>query len=254
MLALIGIGLDAKDISVKALEFIKAADIVLSESYTSFSGKGALEFITDQTGKIAERTKRSDFEDNLKATVARASHGSMAILVIGDPLIATTHSIILEEAQHQGIGTAVFHAPSIFSAAIGESGLDIYRFGPTTTVPFWSERYKPASFMDVIRRNLSNSQHTLVLLDIEQERRRPMGLNEAYATICSADSKRIIEDKTPVISLSAVGQADQHIALTAFSQLPIISRKCEGMASSLIFPSKMNFAEQAATKKFRSNL
>ena len=141
MIALIGIGLGARDISVKSIDFIRSADTVIMDSYTSTIGKESIDFIIKETGKEPKKEPRSAFEDNLKDTVKMARDKSMAILVIGDPLIATTHHIILDEARKQGIKTAVFHSASIFSAAIGESGLDIYKFGPSTTVPFFRDGY-----------------------------------------------------------------------------------------------------------------
>ena len=38
-----------------------------------------------------------------------------------------------------GVKLSIAYLP----AAIGESGLDIYKFGPTATIPRISERYKP---------------------------------------------------------------------------------------------------------------
>lgn len=251
MLALIGLGLGPKDVSAGALEFIRSADIVLLESYTSILAKGTIEFIESETGATMERTKRSDFEDNLKATVTRAKDAAVAVLVIGDPLVATTHHIILDEARRQGVKTAVFHSSSIFSAGIGESGLDIYRFGPTTTVPFWSERYRPTSFMDVILRNKSNGQHTLVLLDIDQERGSPMGIDYAAETMAKAGSAALAGESV-VIVLADLGRQGQAIILTRLSDLHGLSGRLAGKTLALIFPARLNFAEEEAVRRLET--
>ncbi len=250
MLALIGIGLDTKDISAKALEFLKSADIVIMDNYTSVAEKGATEFIAKATGKELVKKPRSAFEDDIKETVAQARSKTLAILVIGDPLVATTHHIILDEAHRQGIKTKVFHAPSIFSAAIGESGLDIYRFGPTTTIPFWSEKYKPISFIDVIAKNLFNSEHTLVLLDIDQKNSEPMSLGNAAETIAKADKKHVIKQEKKFIVLANIGREDQGIYYCEFSGLRALAARTEGKILSLIVPAELNFAEEDAVKRF----
>ncbi len=254
MLALIGLGLGPKDISAGALEFIRSADEILLESYTSIPDPGAIAFIVSQTGAEPVRTLRSDFEDNLKTTVARAKSCRLAILVIGDPLVATTHHIILDEARKQDVGTAVFHSSSIFSAGIGESGLDIYRFGPTTTVPFWSEKYRPTSFIDTIARNLSNSQHTLVLLDIDQKNGMPMSISYAAQTLSAADVSHAIAGSSPVIVLADIGRASQCIISTKFTALQDLSKRLEGKTMALIFPAKLNFAEEEAVGRFEKAL
>ena len=40
----------------------------------------------------------------------------------------------------------------------------LYSFGETVSVPFWSETWKPESFVDRIEQNLSHGLHTLCLL------------------------------------------------------------------------------------------
>ena len=250
MLALVGMGLAPKDISVSALEFLKSSDIILLESYTSLFPKESSDFISSYTGRHPERTKRSDFEDDLVHTVARARESTMAILVVGDPLIATTHHIILDEAAKQGVATRVFHSSSIFSAAIGESGLDIYKFGPTTTIPFWSANYRPTSFVDVIRRNLSNSQHTLVLLDIDQARARPMDISTAMGVFHKAGGESAVPDDSEVLVLANVGRDDQRIIYSRLGSLERLGESLDGKALSIIVPAKPSFAELESLKRF----
>ena len=62
----------------------------------------------------------------------------MAILVGGDPLMATTHKIFIHRGERQKVETEIVHANSIITTAIGESGLDFYGFGAPCTIPKWS--------------------------------------------------------------------------------------------------------------------
>lgn len=52
-------------------------------------------------------------------------------------------------------------------SAIGATGLQLYNFGQTVSMVFFTETWKPASFYDRIRENRSIGLHTLVLLDIK---------------------------------------------------------------------------------------
>ena len=57
--------------------------------------------------------------------------------------------------------------------AIGCCGLQLYNFGETVSIPFWTEEpvWKPESFYDKIVKNFANGQHTLCLLDIKMKER-----------------------------------------------------------------------------------
>src|SRR5271155_5851991 len=103
MLLLVGLGLGTKDLSERALEEIKKADELLLETYTAFIPNDYAAYLEKQTGKRPVPIQRKDLEDDLVQTVARAKGKNIAILVLGDPLIATTHSIILNEAHKQKI-------------------------------------------------------------------------------------------------------------------------------------------------------
>ena len=250
MLALIGIGLDTGDISAKSLNFIKKSNLVLADRFTSIMSQEGIDFIENESGKKIKKLSRSDLEENIRSTISPAKGSDVSILVIGDPLIATTHHIILDEARLLGITCEVFHSSSIFSAGIGESGLDIYRFGPTTTVPFWSEHYKPRSFIDVISRNLSNSEHTLLLLDIDQANISQMGIRQAVAIIKGADNDKVIKGGKKVMVLADIGRKTQSIIYTEFSNLDSAGEETEGKTLSIIIPADLNFAEEESVKRF----
>ena len=49
----------------------------------------------------------------------------------------------------------VVHSNSVLTAAIGESGLDFYRFGAIATIPKWSAHYTPVSFYETLQKNMS---------------------------------------------------------------------------------------------------
>ena len=57
----------------------------------------------------------------------------------------------------------VIHNASIMNA-IGCCGLQLYHFGETVSIPFWTDSWKPDSFADKIESNLRCGLHTLCLL------------------------------------------------------------------------------------------
>lgn len=51
--------------------------------------------------------------------------------------------------------------------AIGETGLQVYLFGPSVSICFFTENWKPTSFLTKFFENYKRNQHTLLLLDIK---------------------------------------------------------------------------------------
>lgn len=95
-----------------------------------------------------------------------ADKEDVSLLVVGDPFGATTHTDILLRARNLGIPTRVIHNASIMNA-VGASGLQLYNFGQTVSLVFFTETWKPDSFYDRIKENAEGGLHTLVLLDIK---------------------------------------------------------------------------------------
>ena len=52
-------------------------------------------------------------------------------------------------------------------SSVAACGLQLYSFGPTISVPFWTDKWRPDSYYDKLKLNLSHGQHTLCLLDIK---------------------------------------------------------------------------------------
>ena len=104
-----------------------------------------------------------------------AHEGNVAFLVVGDPLSATTHAdLILRARRFQAPGSEtptpvpvkIIHNDSI-TTALGSSGLAGYNFGQTISVPFWTEDWRPDSWLGRIGENCQLGLHTLCLSDIK---------------------------------------------------------------------------------------
>ncbi|CAG9807849.1 unnamed protein product [Chironomus riparius] len=166
MLYVIGLGLgDARDITVKGLEIIKRCELVYLESYTSIltCGKEEMEKLYGKEITVADR----DFvEQEADIMLNNAETKEVAFLVVGDPFSATTHTDLILRAKERGIKFQIIHNASIMNA-VGSCGLQLYHYGETISIPFWTDSWKPDSFYEKIYANRQHGLHTLCLLDIK---------------------------------------------------------------------------------------
>jgi len=105
-------------------------------------------------------------EQGAHEILERAKSTDVAFLVVGDPFGATTHTDLVLRAKQLSIPCKVVHNASILNA-VGASGLQLYSFGETVSIPFWTETWKPMSWFDKILENKRRGLHTLCLLDIK---------------------------------------------------------------------------------------
>jgi len=193
MLTFIGLGLyDEKDITVKGLEAVREADIVYVEFYTSHLIGTTIEKIENFYGKKVIVLTREEVEQNPK-WLSSAKEKDVVFLSGGDVMVATTHIDLRLRAKDMGIDTKLIHAPSISSAVCGLSGLQNYRFGKSTTIPFpYVRRGKTIiseAPYDTIRMNKKNDMHTLVFLDIDREKGF-MDIGKAVSILLEMEGRR----------------------------------------------------------------
>lgn len=166
MFYVIGLGLcDEKDITVRGLEAVKSCSRVYLEAYTSILmvNKDRLEAFYDKSLILADRDMVELESDEI---LRDAATENVAFLVVGDPFGATTHTDLLLRARDLQIPTQIIHNASIINA-VGCSGLQLYNFGQTVSLVFFTDTWKPDSFYDRIAENVKFGLHTLVLLDIK---------------------------------------------------------------------------------------
>jgi diphthine synthase len=192
MLTFIGLGLyDKTDVSEKGLRLIRSADYVFLECYTSRLMGTSHEELEEFYGKKVHLLFRDDVEQNPDDLLARARDGNVAFLCAGDPMVSTTHADLRMRAGALGIRTAIVHAASISSAVCGLSGLQNYRFGKSCSLPFPQKNWFPTTPVDVIIQNLGLRLHTLVYLDIHDD--RYMTIPEAIALIEQIAAEKKVE-------------------------------------------------------------
>ncbi len=197
MLIFIGMGLwDETDISCKGLEFARRADEVYVEFYTSKLMGTNLDRIRNFIGKEIRELSRSDLEENCGWIIEKARDRDVAILVPGDPMIATTHSALRLEAEKSGVEVRIIHSASIINAICGLTGLHNYRFGKSATVSYPYAGKVSKTPINVIMQNLSIDAHTVLFLDLHP---KPMTINEAIEILEKAEDS--------ILDLFAVGIA-----------------------------------------------
>lgn len=168
VLYVIGLGLwDEKDITLRGLEAVRGSVEVYLESYTSIlmseGYHGRLEALYGRPIVLAHREVVELQADDI---LAKAAEADVSFLVVGDPLSATTHTDLILRARAKGVAVRIIHNASIMTA-IASSGLQPYNFGQTISVPFWTEAWRPDSWLARIAENMAIGNHTLVLGDIK---------------------------------------------------------------------------------------
>jgi len=235
MLYLIGLGLgDAKDITVRGLEVVKSAKQVYLEAYTSVLtiGKEALE---EYYGREVIVADREFVEQKSEEIIDSAVVDDVAFLVVGDPFGATTHTDLVLRAKEAGVQYRVIHNASIMNA-IGCCGLQLYSFGETISIPFWTETWKPDSFCEKLEGNLGRGLHTLCLLDIKVKEQTIENLMKGnkkfepprFMTVCQAAQQlmEIVESKSTILTgdtlcvgVARVGWPDQKIVACTLKEM-----------------------------------
>ncbi|CAL4125611.1 unnamed protein product, partial [Meganyctiphanes norvegica] len=218
-LHLIGLGLGApSDITVKGLDFVKSSVKVYLDSYSSLM-TAELEDLQSFYGREVILATRDLVENQYEEIFRETSKGDIAFLVVGDPLCATKHVQFMTAALDKQIPVNVVHNASIFNA-VGCCGLQLYSFGEVVSIPYWKGGDKQEDFYDKICSNLENGWHTLVLVDIREDKNGPqyMTAAEAASQLLSVISSREAESKvaaltkeSTVIGLSKVGSKEQQL-------------------------------------------
>ncbi|XP_052688468.1 diphthine methyl ester synthase-like [Crassostrea angulata] len=270
MLVFVGLGLgDAKDITVKGLEVVKKCKRVYLEAYTSILtvGKDALEEFYGREIILADRDM---VETNSDEILSGAEEEDVAFLVVGDPFGATTHTDLVLRAKEKGLDYRVVHNASIMNAC-GCCGLQLYNFGETVSIVFWTDTWKPDSYYDKIKSNRDRNMHTLCLLDIKMKEQTIENLMKGrkifepprFMTVKQASEQllEIVENKrqegdnslaftedTVCVGLSRVGSDAQRIVSATLQEMTQID--LGEPLHSLIIPGEMHSLERDMLLQF----
>jgi diphthine synthase len=238
MFYLIGLGLDTESISAEALAALKECNQIYLENYTVDFPYKISELESTLKIKVSELSRGSVEDESI---IKESKNKNIALLVYGDSLSATTHMQLILSCKKQKLKYKIFHNSSILTAA-AETGLSLYKFGKTTSMPNWKEHTnRPTSFMKYIHENQSINAHSLVLTDI--------GLNlfDALNQLEESSIKEDVHLPDKIIVFSNAGTKNQKIHYDSTENLKKLKTK---LPLCLIIPSELHFLEEEAVKLF----
>ena len=246
----IGIGLnDEKDISIKGLELVKKADLVYLENYTAKINCN-LNYLEQLYGKKIILADRKLVEmDAEKTILQQAKIKEVAFLIAGDVFSATTHMDLYLRAKKLGIKTRIIHNASVFTA-VGVTGLQLYNFGKTVSIPFLNENIETP--YDSLKSNQINNLHTLFLLDVIEDSNDSLSVHEAIRYLLKVELKRnekVFTDNTLCIGCTKLGSLDQIIRAGKAKELLQYLFK-SGMHCLIVPSKKLHFMEEEALKLY----
>jgi len=229
---LIGTGLNVKSMTAEALEIVKNADKVYLENYTvNFPYK--IEELEKELGIKIVQLNREKVE--AEEFVQDARKKEIVLLIYGSPLDATTHISLILKCKKDKIKYRIIHNSSIFDA-ITETGLQLYKFGKTTSMPKFQKNFEPSSFLDIVKENNSIKAHSLILTDIGLESKQALEQLEK-----ASKEKELKLDK--IIIISKAGTQESHVFYDSISNL---KKKNIEMPFCIIIPGEMHFIEKEA--------
>ena len=264
-LALIGIGPGkVSSMTLEAVELARHADVRLYEAYTALWSEEALQELEQEIGSI-QRVMRPAIEQP-EDLLEMAKSQLVAVLVVGDPMQATTHIDLQLRAEHAGIPVHVVHGISITTLVPGATGVSNYKFGRSTTLTYPYGDWIATSPLEVMVQNYSQKLHTLVLFDLDPSGagtgdQRPMQAPDAAESIAKMVAKykqmeltpeqtEIVEeiDTLEVVLCSDLGTDDQRLQTTTIGNL---STKGSGRLNCMVLLANLSEIEREAVNRWK---
>ena len=170
----------------EAITAAESADFRYYEAYTAMWPTEELERLEQRVGPI-KKVMRPEIEQP-QEILNLAKNTLVAVLIVGDPLQATTHVDLQLQAMEQEIDCRIIHGISITNVVTGAIGLSNYKFGRQTTLTYPYANWIATSPLEVLAINRIMGQHTLALLDLDPTgagigQQRPMTPKDAVESI-----------------------------------------------------------------------
>jgi len=256
MLWFVGTGINGyRGLSLAAVDVLKKCDTIYVERFTSALSDSDLDGLRSVLGKEVKPAQRWLVEDGREILEA-AKKNEVALVTYGDPLIATTHSELRARAARNSIKTAVLHSASGIASIMGETGLQVYKFGRMVTM--MSEPQSAVSVYNIIFENLLAGSHTLILTEYSHdESKQPFFLDPASVLKMLFDAEhdqkhQIFSEDTFVVVASRVGTSDQSITSGKAGSLAKVDFGAG--PHSLIVTGALHFTEAEALAALTENL
>ena len=237
MIYLIGSGINGYgSMPIEGIAACKKSKIVYLERYTNVISDSDLAMLEKLSGKKIIELSRQELETGFEKNILElAKSDDVSVIIVGDPLAATTHIELLKECREKNIGWKVIHASSIYSS-LCETGLQVYKFGKSCSIPYPEKNYSPTSFFDIIEANWKMGSHTIVFLDIKKDQERYMTISEGLGILLKISKERnsFLDEETEAIGVSRLGYDDQTIKFGKIREL--IGFDFKGKPHILIIP------------------
>ena len=168
-------------------------------------------------------------------------------------MVSTTHLDLRLRAIKMGIKTDLIHASSILTAVSGLCGLQNYRFGRSTTIPYpylaRGHRIVPQTPYQVLMENLERNLHTMLFLDIQMDPvERFMTANEGAGLLMEmeANAKDGGLKKAIAVGIARAGAPDVTVKADLLPRLQ--GYDFGGPLHILVVPARLHFMEEEALK------
>lgn len=244
-LAFVGLGLGARGVTLEGVDEMKSADIVYLEYYTTPHEPKLLKELARVAGKEPTVVDR-DFVENGSRILAEAESKNVALAVLGDPMIATTHNELRARAIKLGLETRLVHSATIASAAASASGLHSYKFSRTVTVTRESVG-KLTQAYHILHENLLEGAHTLLLLEYDVQSGEGVSPADAMAGLLLAEGnfkRGVVSERTFALVLSRLGREDAAVRAGSVQEL---SKATYGEPPHcVVIPGRLHFSETEA--------
>jgi diphthine synthase len=245
MLTFVGLGLyDDRSITLQGRDALREADRIFAERYTSRLVGASFGDLEDAHGVDIELRSREGVEQDPEPILDAAEDGDAVFCTAGDTMISTTHVDLRLRAHDRGIDTRIVHGTTAAAAASSLTGLQNYRFGKATTLPFESSHGGegvPGSVIETLAANRDRGLHTLVFLDIkvDDDREDYMSGGEA-AGLLATDWKR---DALGIV----VARAGSPDPLVTADHLEALAEESFGdPLHMLVIPGDLHYVERDA--------
>tara|TARA_B100000900_G_scaffold250773_1_gene213662 strand:- start:19299 stop:20225 length:927 start_codon:yes stop_codon:yes gene_type:complete len=278
-LLLIGMGMGSLEgMTLEAQAAAGAANHRRYEAYTALWPDDELKRLEEKVGPI-QRVMRPEVEEP-DELFSLAKQSLVALLVVGDPLQATTHVDLQLRAMDAGIDCTVIHGISITTVVTGAIGLSNYKFGRQTTLTYPYGNWIATSPLEILAFNREQNLHTLALLDLDPTGlgtgdQRPMRPKDAVESMRlmweklqntredtyveengEKASRHMVTDtylqqsfdSVPVVLCSDMGTANQSIVTTTLGNL---AREEGGRLNCLVFPASTGEIEEKAMLRWK---
>ena len=247
MLVIAGLGLyGLRDVTLGALEYLRKADRVFLELYTSIVPGFRVEDLERLIGKRVTLVRRGDLEGPwLRELIGMAERELVVLLAPGDPFIATTHVSLRLEAAKRGVEVRVLPSPSVVNAVSASTGLDFYKFCRPVTIVRPSPGYFPSTPYRVLRENLARGLHTLFLLDLDVERGYAMTASEAVDILLELERREggdVLGEDALLVAVARATSHDEVVAAFTPTQRPDLGEP----PHILVVPGLLNAVEAEA--------